>query len=58
MDFDFEINHYLVIAGMWAFILFLTWGIKAGFTGMREKIVLTIVSLIMIIAIVSWQKDR
>jgi len=57
MDLDFELKHYLVIAGMWIFILFLVWGVEYGFSGMKEKIVITIVSLLIIIGVVSWQKD-
>ena len=58
MEMDFELNTVLVTIGMWAFVLFLTWGIKLGFTGVREKIVLTIASLPMIYFIVVWQKNR
>ena len=57
MDFDFELKHYLVIAGMWIFILFLIWGVKMGFSGLKEKITITVVALPIVIGIVSWQKD-
>ena len=58
MDLDFELKHYLVIAGMWIFILYLTWGVKFGFSGIKEKIIITLLSLLIIVGIVSWQKDR
>ncbi len=58
MEFDFDISTILITIGMWGFILFLIWGIKMGFTGMKEKIVLTVASLPMIYFIVLWQKNR
>jgi len=58
MEFDFELNTILVTIGMWAFILFLVWGVKMGFSGMREKIILTVASLPIIYVIVLWQKNR
>ena len=58
MELDFEIGTILVTMGMWLFILFLVWGIKAGFTGMKERIVLTIASLPIIYFIVLMQKNR
>ena len=58
MELDFEIITIAVTAGMWAFILFLVWGIKAGFTGMREKIILSVISLPLIYFIIIWQKNR
>ena len=58
MEFNFEPMTIIVTIGMWAFILFLVWGIKIGFTGMREKIVLTVASLPIIYFIVILQKGR
>lgn len=58
MELDFELNTILVTIGMWAFILFLVWGVEYGFTGMKEKIILTIASLPIIYFIVLWQKNR
>ncbi len=58
MELDFELNTILITAGMWLFILFLTWGIKMGFSGLKEKIVITAASLPLIYFIVLWQKNR
>lgn len=58
MELDFEISTMLVTIGMWAFILFLVWGVKMGFTGMREKIVLTVLSLPIVYFIVLMNKNR
>ncbi len=58
MELDFEPITILITIGMWGFILFLVWGIKLGFTGMREKIVLTIASLPIIYFIILFQKNR
>jgi len=57
MDLDFELKHYLVIAGMWIFILLLIWKIPFGFSRLRDKITISIISLPVIIGIVAWQKD-
>ena len=58
MELDFEPMTLIVTVGMWAFILFLTWGVKFGFSGIKEKIVLTIAALPIIYFIVLWQKNR
>ena len=58
MELDFELSTILVTIGMWAFILFLVWGVKMGFTAIRDKIVLTLASLPIIYFIVLWQKNR
>lgn len=58
MELDFEIGTVLVTMGMWIFILFLVWGVKMGFSGMKEKIALTVCSLPIIYFIVVWQKNR
>ncbi len=58
MEWDFEIGTILITIGMWAFILFLVWGIKMGFSAMRDKIALTVISLPIIYLIILWQKNR
>ncbi len=58
MELDFEINTVLITLGMWAFILFLTWGIKTGFSGIKEKIVISAASLFIVYFIVVWQKNK
>ena len=58
MELDFEPMTIIVTIGMWAFILFLVWGVKMGFTGVREKIILTVFSLPMIYFIILWQKNK
>ncbi len=58
MELDFELSTILITIGMWAFIIFLVWGVKMGFTDMREKIILTISSLPIIYFIIVWQKNR
>lgn len=58
MDMDLEPITLLVTGGMWAFILFLLWVMPFGFSGMREKILMTILSLPIIYGIVVWQKNR
>ena len=58
MELDFEPMTLIVTIGMWIFILFLVWGVKMGFTGMKEKIVLTIAALPIIYFIILWQKNK
>ncbi len=58
MELDFSISTILVTFGMWAFIVYLVWGIKVGFSGMFEKVVLTTLSLPITYGIVLWQKNR
>jgi len=58
MELDFELNTILITMGMWIFILFLVWGVEYGFSGLREKIIMTVASLPIIYFIVVWQKGR
>ena len=58
MELDFELGTIAITLGMWAFILFLIWGVPMGFTRTREKLSLTIFSLPMIYFIIIWQKNR
>lgn len=58
MELDLELKHYLVIVGMWIFILSLLWKVKFGFSGIKEKIIITVLSLPIIYFVVAWQKDR
>ena len=58
MEWDFEPMTLVVTIGMWGFILFLVWGVSMGFSGMKEKIILTVFSLPMIYFIILWQKNR
>ena len=58
MELDLELITLVVAGGMWALILFLVWGVPFGFTGMKEKIILSIFSLPIIYFIVVWQKNR
>ena len=58
MDLDLEINTVLITFGFWAFILFLVWVIPVGFQGIKEKIIMTLVSLPLIYGIVVMQKNR
>ena len=58
MELDFELGTMAVTLGMWVFILFLVWAVPFGFEGVKEKIIMTILSLPIIYFIVLWQKDR
>lgn len=58
MEMDFEVVTIAVTLGFWAFILFLLWAVPFGFTGIKEKIIMTVASLPMIYFIVVWQKNK
>ncbi len=58
MELDLEPMTIIVTVGMWIFILFLVWGVKMGFSAMRDKIIITIAALPLIYFIILWQKNR
>ena len=58
MELDFEPLTILWTVVFYAFILFLIWGVKMGFTGMREKIIITICALPLTYLMIVWQKNR
>jgi len=58
MELDLELNTILITLGMWAFILFAVWGVKVGFSAIRDKVILTVASLPIVYLIVVFQKNR